>query len=208
MPTNIFVDEAVVVPLLTRMKLPRWVLLEMATKIGGERANVAPTEPPQVAGFETWRWGTRFFREDPTLKELEWTLCEKNQVSGIRNERLKLKLVVCSTNANTGHPDRHPKNISMKGPASCDLIDKNHGQEMFAFMPPTAPTIDLWYYCIHLSEQHIAIELSRPTLQVGGIITDFSDRIIIARPGEIPGIRRVLVSEDFAELPKPQVSRR
>lgn len=96
----------------------------------------------------------------------------------------------------------------MKGPASCDLIDKNHGQEMFAFMPPTAPTIDLWYYCIHLSEQHIAIELSRPTLQVGGIITDFSDRIIIARPGEIPGIRRVLVSEDFAELPKPQVSRR
>lgn len=68
MPTNIFVDEAVVVPLLTRMKLPRWVLLEMATKIGGERANVAPTEPPQVAGFETWRWGTRFFREDPPSK--------------------------------------------------------------------------------------------------------------------------------------------
>lgn len=88
------------------------------------------------------------------------------------------------------------------------MIDKNNGQEAFAFIPPAPPSFDLWYYCIHLSEQHISIELSRPTSQSGGIITDFSDRIIIARPGEIPGIRRVIVSEDFAELPKPQVSRR
>lgn len=208
MPANVFVDETVVVPMLTRMMLPRWVLLEMATKIGGERANVAPNEPPQVAGFETWRWGTRFFREEATLKESSWISCDENQVAGIRNERLKLKLVVCSTNGNTGNPERHPKNISMKGPASCGLIDKNNGQEAFSFMPADPPSFDLWYYCIHLSEKCISIEVSRPIAQSSGIITDFSDRIIIAKPGEIPGIRRVIVSEEFAEIPKPQVSRR
>ena len=45
MPTNVFADETAVVPLLTQMRLPRWVLLEMAEKIGGERANVAAHEP-------------------------------------------------------------------------------------------------------------------------------------------------------------------
>jgi hypothetical protein len=209
MPANVFEDETLVVPMLTRMMLPRWILLEMATKIGGERANVAPNEPPQVAGFETWRWGTRFFREDLALKELGWIQCDENQVSGIRNERIDIKLVVCSTNANTGNSLKAPKNISIKGPASCRLIDANNGQGTFGFLPINdPPSCELWYYCIHLSERYISIELSRPTLQLGGIITDFSDRIIVARPGEIPGIRMIDVPEDFADLPKPQVSRR
>jgi hypothetical protein len=49
----------IVVPMLTKMKLPRHVLLDLASKIGGERANVADHEPSNVVGFETWRWGTR-----------------------------------------------------------------------------------------------------------------------------------------------------
>jgi len=207
MPTNVYAEETVVVPLLTQMRLPRWVLLEMAEKIGGERANVAPNEPPQVAGFETWRWGTRYFREDQTLKEGGWLLCEEDQVSGIRHAELGIKLVVCSTNSNTGDPLHAPKNTSIRGPASCKLIGKNTGQFKFGFIPDER-SYDLWYYCIHLSEKFISMEVSRPTSEVAGIISDFSDRIIIAKPGEIPGIRRVVVAEDFAEVAKPQVSRR
>lgn len=70
------------------------------------------------------------------------------------------------------------------------------------------PKDDLWYYCLHVSEQFISVELSRPDEEFGGIITNFSDRIIIAMSGEIPGIRRVVVPEDFADVPKPQVSRK
>jgi hypothetical protein len=207
MLTNVFADETAVVPLLTQMRLPRWVLLEMAEKIGGERANVAAHEPPQVAGFETWRWGTRYFREDQTIKEAGWLLCEEDQVSGIRHPELGIKLVVCSTNSNTGDLLKAPKNLSIRGPASCRLIGKNTGQMKFGFIP-NDPSYDLWYYCIHLSEKFISIEVSRPTSEVAGVITDFSDRIIVAKPGEIPGIRRVVVAEDFADVPKPQVSRR
>ena len=207
MPTNVFADETAVVPLLSQMRLPRWVLLEMAEKIGGERANVAAHEPPQVAGFETWRWGTRYFREDQTIKEAGWLLCEEDQVSGIRHAELGIKLVVCSTNSNTGDLLKAPKNLSIRGPANCRLIGKNTGQMKFGFIP-NDPSYDLWYYCIHLSEKFISIEVSRPTSEVAGVITDFSDRIIVAKPGEIPGIRRVVVAEDFADVPKPQVSRR
>jgi hypothetical protein len=67
---------------------------------------------------------------------------------------------------------------------------------------------DLWYFCLHLSEQFISVEISRPTSVISGIVTAFSDRIIVAKPGEIPGIRRVIVTEDFVDLPKPQVTRK
>jgi hypothetical protein len=116
-PTNLYIDETVVVPLLTQMRLPRWVLLDLASKTGGERANVAAHEPPPVAGFETWRWGTRYFREDQTLKDFGWLLCEEDQVSGIRNAELGIKIVVCSTDANTGTP-KTPRNVTERGPAS------------------------------------------------------------------------------------------
>jgi hypothetical protein len=70
------------------------------------------------------------------------------------------------------------------------------------------PQVDLWYYCLHLSEQYISIEVSRPNFEISGFVTSFSDRIIVAKPGEIPGIRRIVVPEDFAVVPKPQVSRK
>jgi hypothetical protein len=76
------------------------------------------------------------------------------------------------------------------------------------FMPPDPPKDELWYYCLYLSQQHIGIEVSRPTDELGGYITDFSDRIIIAKPGDVPGIRRFQVPEEFADVPRPHASRK
>lgn len=207
MPTNVYVEETVVVPLLIKMRLPRYVLLDVASSTAGERANVADYEPPPVAGFETWRWATRFLRENTTLRDAGWVLCDQDQVSGIRNAELGIKLVACTTDANTGNPLKAPKNVTEKGPASCRLISRNTGQMRLGFIADE-PRDDLWYFCLHSSEQYISLELSRPNLELAGFIADFSDRIIISKPGEIPGIRRVVVSEDFAVVPKPQVSRK
>ena len=210
MPATVYATDPVVVPLLTRMRLPRRNMIDIAIRVGGERANVREYEPKPVAGFETWRWGTRFFREEEALKDLEWEICEGDQVSGIRNAKVGIKLVVCATNVNTGDPDpyKQPKNLSDRGPASCRLIHRNTGQMKLGFMPPDDPTDELWYYCLHLSEQHIGIEISRPTDEFNGQITDFSDRIIIAKPGEIPGIRKFRVPEEFADVPRPQAFRK
>jgi hypothetical protein len=207
MPTKVYIGDPVVVPLLTKMRLPRERLWEIASKTGGERANVAAHEPPNVAGFETWRWGTRFCREDETLQKLGWSICEENQVSGIRNAELGIKLVVCGTNVNTGNPTRSPRSLSERGPNSCKLIARNSGQITMDFAKGHAHD-DFWYCCFHFSEQFIAIEVSRPDFQIGGIVTSFSDRIIVAKPGDIPGIRKVVVPQEFAEVPKPQVTRK
>jgi len=207
MPTNVYAEETVVLPMLTRMRLPRSVLLELASKIAGERANVAEHEPPNDAGFETWRWGTRYSREDDTLRSLGWSLCDQDQVSGVRNDALGIKFVVCGTDGNKGNPLKSPRNLSEKGPASCRLIGKNTGQMRLGFIAD-APHDDLWYFCLYFCEQFISIEVSRPNSEIAGVVTSFSDRIIVAKPGEIPGIRKIVVPQEFAEVPKPQVSRR
>jgi hypothetical protein len=130
----IYAKDPVVLPLLNRMCLPRQALIDIGIKVGGERANVAEYEPPQVAGFETWRWGTRFFREDEGIRGLDWEACDRDQVSGIKNPKLRIKLVVCATNINTGNPDpnKQPKNLRDRGPASRRLIHQNTGQMKFA----------------------------------------------------------------------------
>ena len=208
MATRLYVGDPIVVPLLTKMKLRREILLDIASKTAGERANVDPTEPPPVIGFETWRWATRFLREEKAIQDDGWTICEEDQVSGIRNAARRIKLIACTTDENTGNLGRRPKNVTEKGPAQCRLIARNSGQMDFFGQAKEEPRDDIWYYCLHASERYISLEISRPDLVVAGIITNFSDRIILAQPGDIPGIRRIVVPEDFADVPKPQVSRR
>jgi hypothetical protein len=208
----VYIKEEIVVPLLRRMRLPRTLMIEAGIKIAGERANVAEYEPPQVEGYETWRWGTRFMREEKELRDLGWVLCDRDQVAGIRNAALRIKLVVCTTDKNTG-TERRPKNLTEKGAASRRLIAANDtGQARMVFpgevQKVEEPRDDLWYYCCHIDEQSIALEVSRPDEENAGFITRFSDRIIVAAPGEIPGVRKFKVPEEFADVPKPQVSRK
>lgn len=207
MATKIFAEETDVVPLLTKMRMPRWVILELATKIAGERANVADHEPAPVRGYETWRWGTRYAREDKALKSLAWVGCDKHQVSGIRNEALGIKLVFCNTDANTGNISKSPKNLSDKGPASCRLIGYNSRQISMEFIEQEQHD-ELWYLCMSFSSKTISIEISRPESEQSGVITSFSHRIIVAKPGEIPGTRKIIVPQDFADVPKPPATRK
>lgn len=208
MPTKVYLDEAVVVPLLTKIRLPRWIMIDLSSQIAGERANVTDDDPPTATGYETWRWGTRFCREDKTLKGLGWVPCEKDQISGIKNDALKLKLVICNTDSNTGNPFKAPKNLSEKGPASCKLIGKNSSQIDMGFPHDDDAGYDLWYYCSFYCERYISIEVSRPSGETAGVVSSFSDRIIIAKPGELPGIRRHVVPQEFADVPRPTVTRK
>ena len=93
------------------------------------------------------------------------------------------------------------------------MIGRNGGQLQFDIIKETdflkeEERDDHWYFCLHLSEDFISIEVSRPDSEVSGMIVNFSDRIIVAQPGEIPGIRRVRVPEEFASVPKPKVFRK
>jgi hypothetical protein len=85
----------------------------------------------------------------------DWVLCDQNQVFGIRNEKVGVKLVMCSTDANTGDPKKAPKNLTDRGPAACRLIRLNERQMSLGLVTEERK-FELWYFCLHLSDQHIA----------------------------------------------------
>lgn len=209
MPTKLYIDEVESVPALTRLKLPRFAMLEVLSSVAGERANVRDGfDPPSATGYETWRWGIRFLREHKVLVDSGWSVCEQDQISGIYHADLNIKLAVLPTDRNTGSV-KSPRNITAKGPASCKLIKQNADQLNLGFINPKAADPALWCFCPFFCDLYMALEISRPSLEIGGIVRDFSERIVVAKPFEIPGIRkRHSIPEDFAEVARPTVKRK
>jgi hypothetical protein len=213
MPCTIRFEEADVVASLDRMRLPRDIMLGIFEATLGERANVTESDPVTTPGTETWRWGTRFCRDDPQLRQLGWVSCRANQLDGIRNDDLRIKLVVCNTDSFTGIISKTPRNIAGKGAVSCKLIEQNSYQQNLPFIEvETAPDYsgyDFWNFCIHASDRAVAAEISRPDEILGDFIRHFSDRIILCKPGDRPGLRRPgPVPEEFAEIEKPTLIRK
>lgn len=212
---KIVADEPKVVSFLNGLRLPRATMLEILSSVAGERANVRNSDPKTAKGFEVWRWGTRFCREHEKLEALNWVPCEHNQIDGIRNDDLRVKLVVCNMDSRAGNaaPNKQPRNTNKKGVANCARIGGNSSQISMGF-PPDKPVdpkdlYDFWYFGIHISENQISAEISRANEEVGGFIVSFSDRVILAQPGEMPGLRAFdSIPEDFAEVPAPSVRRK
>lgn len=209
MPTRVYSDETEVVPTLTRMKFPRFAALDILSSIAGERANVRDGfDPPSATGYETWRWGIRYSRENKTITNLGWVVCERDQISGIYHPELNIKMTVLPTDKNTGTL-KSPRNVTAKGPASCKLIKQNSDQITMAFIKPEVKPPTLWCFCPFFCDGYMALEISCPSLEIGGIVRDFSDRIIVARPFEVPGVRkRFAVPEEYAEVARPTVKRK
>ncbi len=204
-----------VVPRLNELLLPIDRLVEVLERAAGERANVNDSDPITTPGTEMWRWATRFIREDITLRELGWVACRHGQIDGIRHDELKMKLVVINTDAATGMPSKMPINCADKGPAAEKAIENNarwaqmslFGEEVEEVDPISL--YDFWYFCVHASEKHVSGEVSRPDSMVARTIRNFSERLIVAKPGDMPGLRRPEpVPEDFAAVEKPTIVRK
>jgi hypothetical protein len=203
MPCTIRFEEADVVSFLDALRLPRDVMLGIFEATIGERANVTDSDPITTPGTETWRWGTRFCRDDPQLRQLD----------GIRNDDLRIKLVVYNTDPFTGIISKTPRNVAPKGAVAERLIENNAGQQSLfpEEVKPEAEYLkyDFWTFCIHATDRAVAAEISRPDIMVGDFIRSFSDRIILCKPGERPGLRRPgPVPEEFAEIEKPTLIRK
>src|SRR3546814_1208452 len=104
-------------------------------------------------------------------------------------------------------------NVADKGPAAARLVERNIGQETFSFiqteLPSPLDSYGLWYFCLHIGDAYISAEISRPNLIVANTIRDYSERIMLCRPGEMAGLRpRIVVPEDFAQIDKPAIVRK
>lgn len=205
----LMVEDFETIPRLLQLGLRKELLLDVFDRALGERANVTESDPAGTGGLEMRRWCTRFLRDHPELRALGWVACAHEQIEGIRNDELRVKLVVVNTDACTGMPEKQPRNVSEKGAASEKLIGRNaRDQDLFGDDAAEDPisNYDHWFFCVHASDKYASAEVSRPNGIVAGIVSSFSDRIIICRAGDKDGLRRApIVPEDFAEVELPKV---
>ncbi len=207
-------EDFEVIPRLTQLKLPKELMLEIFDRALGERSNVTASDPAGTGGNEMRRWLVRYLRDEKFLKELGWRPCAYEQIEGIRHDGLRLKLVVMNTDACTGMPEKLPKNVAEKGAASERLIARNCAHpRLFEDEPKSdeddaVKGYDLWYFCAFAGESYATAEISRPNGIVDGVVSSFSERIILCRPGEKPGLRRAIpaIAEEFAEVEKPTLT--
>jgi hypothetical protein len=208
------VEDFEVLPRLTQLRLPKDILMDALDRAVGERSNVTASDPAGTGGNEMRRWLIRHLRDEPALKELGWVPCAQEQIEGIRNDELRVKLVVVNTDAATGMPGKLPKNVAEKGTASERVVERNFRNRealLFAELQDSVPDpitlYDHWYFCTFAGEEYVSAEVSRPDGMTAGIFSSFSERIIICRPGDKDGLRRKApIIEDFAEVDRPQVT--
>src|SRR3546814_8279972 len=133
--------------------MPRTVMLDILSLTVGERARVTASDPITTPGTENWRWATRFCRDDLRLRERGWVSCRHDQIDGIRNDILGIKLVAINTDARTGVPSKIPSNVEDNGPAAARLVERNLGQATFSFirneLPSPLACYGIWYFCLH-----------------------------------------------------------
>jgi hypothetical protein len=215
MPQPILIEDFEVIPRLVELGLPKHILLDIFDQAAGERANVNGNDPYATAGNEMRRWLTRFLRQDKRLQALKWVACAHNQLEGIRNDELRIKLVPMNTDAQAGNPSKSPTSVSDKGPAAEKAIKGNEDRRqgrLFAepeAEPDPLDRYDFLYFCAHASDKSLSAEISRPSGLVSGFVATYSERIILCQPGEKPGLRRPdPVPEDFAEVEKPTITRK
>lgn len=213
MSCKILTDDIQVMPALTSMRMPRAIMRDILDRVVAERGQVNENDPRTAYGYETWRWATRYLREQQELRELEWVTCRHNQIEGIRNDVAKIKLVVMNTDSYTGMPSKVPHNVAGKGPSILRHVKSNYGQLPFAFFESNEDhpieKYDFFVFCIHAGERHVSAEISRPIELTGSTITNYSTRIMLCQPGEFDGFRlRDPVPEDFAEVELPKIERK
>lgn len=214
MAEAVLIEDIEVIPQLLGWNLPKEVALDILDRAAGERAHVNAFDPAATGGHEMRRWLTRFLRESELLKTLGWVACAHDQLEGIRNDELKIKLVALNTDARAGMPSMEPTSVSDKGAAAERRIKANEDRRqghLFGFQPSPNPIddYDFLYFCVHASEKALSAEISRPSGMTAGFITNWSYRVILSQPGERPGLRPPhRVDEDFAEVTKPTILRR
>jgi hypothetical protein len=133
-----------------------------------------------------WRWGTRDLRDWLVPGGGGWIKDEDGNLSSVRNDGRKLRLIVLNTDDATGilNPERGPKNRNKKG-----ILHQRAMRDPNAWIPGLPnpfkqPEHEVWYLCLFIDGEHVRAELARPVRIENGFIVEWQERIILVGNGE------------------------
>lgn len=167
---------------LRQLGLTRDLLIDVLRACVQGYGDCTDNDPPTAKGYESWRWGTRHFRELLLPGDPDW---QKNDaIPSVRNAKLGIRVIVLNADDETANPDPNavPTNRSPKGV----LHERAIKGEWLPGLPYPYEEItdEIWYFCNHVRGDQVLAELSCPQRIEGGFIVAWKERIIIVRPGE------------------------
>jgi hypothetical protein len=173
-------------------QLTRDQLLEVVEAMVRAKADCTPNDPPGSRGWSAYKMGTRRLREI-TLVERGWEKDDADQIPGVINKSLGVRIVVANTDDGTGVEEdgRIPQNRSQKGAATDRVVQVNQLSFMKALdesvkVVPLKKTSEVpagqiitWYVCTYGEGDEFRAEISCPKVIEDGYFADFYERIFL-----------------------------
>lgn len=198
MPATVLVSELDIAARLASMRLNRQLLIEVIRACVSEYGNCTDNDPPSARGYEPWRWGTRELRERLLPGDEGWLKDDTANLSSIRNDDLKLKIIMLNSDDVTGNPQHAigPRNRLKKGILHERAIGGLTGWLPNLPLPYKIISHDVWYFCLHINGDKVLAELSKPAAIEGGYIRAWHERIIILGSGDWETLDLNTISND------------
>ena len=161
----------------------QWI--EIVKAAVAARARCTDDNARSAPGFYAWDAATARARQ--MFRREGWEKSDYNGIETIVHPELRQMIAVMNTDAGTGDPERSPRNRTLKGPASEQVVDLNNQGELFA-KSETGPVplrpYTLWYLCVFDDGRHVRAELSCPSEYRSGYVVKFSERIFLIQDGD------------------------
>ena len=202
---------------LEELHLTRDHILDVVDAMVSAKADCTPNDPAGAAGWSSWRMGIRRLREVLGTED-EWERDEIDQIPGVINKALGIRLTIANTDDATGleQKDRLPQNWSRKGAATDRIMQVNQSSFMGVLeeslkvvqlkpAPKDSRPVVTWYVCTYCEGDEFRAELSCPAGLDNGYFTDFIERILIvgADADEAPVRRRKSGEDDGSDFDVP-----
>ena len=169
---------------LAELRLSRDVVIDTVRACVAAYGGCTDNDPPSARGYEPWRYGTRHLRELLLPADLGWAKDDTANLSSVRHNEIRIKLIVLNTDALTGSlsPEPGPQNRLKKGILHERAIGGATGWLPNLPKPFDEPVHDVWYLCVHINGEKVLAELSRPAAIENGFIVSWKERILIVGP--------------------------
>jgi hypothetical protein len=184
---------------LLELKVPEEILIQALQRGVAEKLTAEIYDPSTAAGCDLYKFATRHVRKELHIRG--WELKDSNNIAIIFDPLVGTTIIVCAGNRQTGMViGEQPRTKRPKGPIFLDVtevIQKDlFGHDVVEKRSFAVTESKVWLL-LHYHDgvgpfQVLRAELSRPVEAVDGLITKWSERIMLNVP--LPGA----MADDFS----------
>lgn len=174
---------------LKELGVPEELLVESLQRGVAEKLTAEIFDPVTAGGYDLYRYTTRYIRKG--LQDKVWELSDSNNIALVRDPVKGTVVIVCSGDHQTGQViGEPPKTKRSKGDiflevskiVDTDLFGEDEIETRRIAHPDAKVWLFLHYHIVERDQQILRAELSRPLEAEGGLITRWSERIILHVP--------------------------